>query len=44
MKGFINIQNKDSRCFRWYLVKYLNPVNKNTAKIINVDEELEEQV
>ena len=31
MKGLINIQNEDNECFRWFLVQYLNPVNKNPA-------------
>ena len=35
MTGLINIYNKDNRCFRWCLVRYLNPVNKNPAKIRN---------
>ena len=33
MKGLINIQNKNNECFRWCLVRYLNSVNKDTAKI-----------
>ena len=33
MKILINIQNKDNECFKWCLVRYLNPVNKNPAKI-----------
>ena len=32
MKGWSNIQNEDNECFRWCLVRYLNPVNKNLAK------------
>ena len=28
---------KDNECFRWCLVRYLNPVNKNPAKIRNVN-------
>ena len=35
----INIQNEDSECFRWCLVRHLNPANKNPAKIRNVDRE-----
>ena len=31
MKGLINIQNEDNECFRWFLVQYLNPANKNPA-------------
>ena len=37
MKGLIKGQNKNNECFRWCLVRYLNPVNKNAAKIRNVD-------
>lgn len=37
MRGLINIQNVDNECFRWCLVRYLNPVTKNVAKIRNVD-------
>ena len=31
MRGVMNILNKDDECFRWCLVRYLNPVNKNLA-------------
>ena len=37
MRWLINIQNVDNECFRWCLVRYLNPVTKNVAKIRNVD-------
>ena len=37
MRGLINIQNVDNECFRWCLVRYLNPVTKNLAKIRNFD-------
>ena len=43
MKGLINVQNEHSECFRWCLVRYLNPVNKNAIKIRNVDEEFAKQ-
>ena len=39
MKGLINILNKDNECFRWCLVRYLNPVNENSARNRNVDKE-----
>ena len=39
MKGLINIQNEDNKCFRWCLVRYLNLVNKKPAKNRNVDKE-----
>ena len=37
MKGLINIQHDDNECFRQPLIRYLNPVNKNPAKITNLD-------
>ena len=33
IKGLINIQNKDNKCFRWYLVSYLRLVNINPVKL-----------
>ena len=44
MKGLINIQNKDNECFRWYLVRYLNCVNKNPAEIRYVDRKFAKQL
>ena len=44
MKRFINIQNIDNECFRYCLVRYLNPVNKNSTKIRSVDKELAKQL
>ena len=44
MKGLINIQNKDNQCFIWCLVRYLKPVNKNPAKIRNIDREFAKQL
>ena len=44
MKGLINVQNEDNEYFKWCLVRYLNPVNKIPAKIINVDREFAKQV
>ena len=43
MRGLINIQNVDNECFRWCLVRYLNPVTKNPAKIRNVDRRFAKQ-
>ena len=40
VKGSAKIKNEGNECFRWCLVRYLNPVNKNPAKIRNVDKEL----
>ena len=36
----IFIQNEDDQCFRWCFVRYLNHVDKNSAIIKNIDEEL----
>ena len=44
MKRLINIQNEDNECFRLCLLRYLNPVNKNPAKVINVDKEFAKQL
>ena len=34
----INIQNiDDSECFKWYLVRYLNPVDHNPRRITKAD-------
>ena len=27
MKGLINIQNDDNGFFKWYFVRYLNPID-----------------
>ena len=37
MEGLINIKNEDNECFRWSLARYFNPVNKNWAKVRNID-------
>ena len=44
MRGLINSKNEDSESFRWCLVRYLNPANKNPAKIRNVDREFAKQL
>ena len=40
----IYIQNEDYKCFRWCLVRYLIPVNKNPARIRNVDKKFAKQL
>ena len=36
----INSQNTDdNECFKWCLVRYLNPVNDNPARITEVDKD-----
>ena len=44
MKGMIDIWNNDNECFRWCLVRHLNPVNINIAKIRYVDKEFPNQL
>ena len=44
MKRLINIQNEDIEKFRWYLVRYLNLLNKKSAKLRNVDREFVKQL
>ena len=37
-KGLINIQNiDDNECFKWCLVRYLNPVDRKPARITKAD-------
>ena len=37
-KGLINIQNlDDNKCFKWYLVRYLNPADRNPPRIAKAD-------
>ena len=39
-KGLINIQNThDNECFKWFLVRYLNPANHHPARIIKADKD-----
>ena len=36
----INIQNiDDNECFKWWLVKYLNPVNHHPVRITKADKD-----
>ena len=38
--GLINIQNtNDNECFKWCLVRYLNPANHHPARITKVDKD-----
>ena len=39
-KGFINVQNiDDNECFKWSLVRYLNPANHNPRRITKADKD-----
>ena len=40
IKGLINIQNKDdNKCFKWCLVRFLNPAYDNFRRITKADKE-----
>ena len=39
-KGLINIQNTDdNECFKWCLVRYLNPADRNPARITKANKD-----
>ena len=39
-KGLINIQDiDDNECFKWSVVRYLNPADRNRARITKTDKE-----
>ena len=40
MKGLINLQNDDNRCFLWCHVRHLNPVQKNPQRITQKDRKI----
>ena len=41
----INVQNiDDSECFKWSLVKYLNPADCNPARITKADKDLVKKI
>ena len=44
MKRLVKIQNEDNECFRWCLIRYINPVDKNLAIIRKVDGEFTKQL
>ena len=37
LKGLINLQNDDNRCFLWCHVRHLNPVQKNPQRLTQKD-------
>ena len=39
-KGVINIKNNDQKCFLWYHVRHINPVEENPGRIKKLIEEL----
>ena len=44
MKGLIVIQNKDNESFKWCLVRYLNPLHRNSVKIRQSDSTFAKQL
>ena len=40
MKGLINIQNDDNKCFLWCHIRHLNLIDKNPQRITKKDKEL----
>ena len=39
-KGFINIQNSDdNECFKWCLMRHLNPADQNLRRITKCDKD-----
>ena len=37
MKGLINIKNNNSKFFLWCHIRLLNPLKRNSEKIVKVD-------
>ena len=44
MKGLINIQSDDNKCFLWCYVRYLNCNGKNLFRIIKKDKEISKRL
>ena len=40
MKGLINIQNNDNKCFLWCHVRHSNLIDKNPQRITKEDKEI----
>ena len=41
----INIQNiDDNECFKWYIVRYLNPADHHPARITKTDKDFAEKL
>ena len=32
MKGLINLKNKDTECFKWFHIRFINPQTKNSDR------------
>ena len=35
-KSIINIQNKDNKCFLWFILGYLHPIQKNETRLTDI--------
>ena len=44
MKGLINIQNDDNKCFLWCHVRYLNCNGKKLSRITKKDKEISKRL
>ena len=42
MKGLINLKNKDTECFKWCHIRFINPQNKNPERIKPEDKKIAE--
>ena len=41
MKSLINLQNKDTKCFKWCHIRFLNPQNSHPERINKQDKKIE---
>ena len=40
MKGLINIENKDTECFKWCHTRFINPTNSHSERINKQDKKI----
>ena len=40
-KGLINVKNNDNKCFLWYHIRHLNPLNKDLQGITKVNKKMD---
>ena len=43
-KGLINIKNKDKKCFSWYHVRHINPLDEHPDRILKNDKKTDEEL
>ena len=44
-KSLINVQNiDDNKCFKWYLVRYLDPADHRLSKIVKADKDFAKEI